>query len=213
MKDTIGWHLNRSMWYVGLLSRIGSRLYLAGDDIDDDKEAQLRMAQQESIGRAAGHAFRAAELAYDMGHDHGRRARSVAHMWADIANADGGFTPDVGVFTAPEPGFYRLGSGDTKHMVAGESVRLSQRTATHISAEIHKAGIVSGSVDDFNRKMREERDRRSVKVESGILTSVPDGAIVMGENAAGEEREIKIGDRFDETVVRFRLLMNLRSKP
>lgn len=139
-------------------------------------------------GKAAGHAFRAAELAYDMGMAHGRMRLS--------------------------PSIASRGSWLESSLLAGEAMKRSAPDmATHISAEIQKAGIVSGSIDDFNRKMREQRDRRSVKVESGILTGAPEGAIVMGENSAGEEREIKIGDRFDETVVRFRLLMNLRSKP
>lgn len=117
MKGTIGWHAAMSFYHAETSGSFGegSELWAA-----------------EHAGYAYGHAFRAAELAYDMGMAHGRK------------------TPN-------------------KHRDADR--------ATHISAEIQKIGIVSGSVDDFNLKMREARDR------------------------------------FDESVVRLRLLMNSGSKP
>lgn len=69
--DAIGWHLQMAMYcsrMAALAKRGASNSYLRGFDSDGD---MLRRSAASDEGAAAGHAFRAAELAYDMGQRHG----------------------------------------------------------------------------------------------------------------------------------------------
>lgn len=63
MSTGIGWHLSEALDFASEAAVVHER----GWTYPSDPHAEARMA-----GMAAGHAFRAAELAYDLGQKHGR---------------------------------------------------------------------------------------------------------------------------------------------
>jgi hypothetical protein len=65
MRESIGWHLAESLANQAIATELALRVF------------EIESARHE--GAAAGHAFRAAELAYDLGQRHAEMRRRRTH--------------------------------------------------------------------------------------------------------------------------------------